>query len=136
MYILWWRRCSMLKKIVFFLILSVASFAFKIDSLDFDKTIAIDEKATQVYTLTNNKNYPLRYQLSIEESDKNISVTPKTLLIPAHSEKKFSVAVTGASKGEKHYFLILEEEGVNLENKGSYAKLKMKYRIEHKYWVK
>lgn len=126
----------MLKKIIFFLILNVGAFAFKIDNLDFDGTMGIGSKESKSYVLTNTKNFPLRYRLNIEGNPENIVVSPKTIIVPPHSEKSFSIVVTGKKEGENHYFLILEEEGLNLENKGSFAKLKMKYRIEQKYWVK
>lgn len=126
----------MIKKIILFMILCVSSFAFKISSTNFDKEMGIGESKSEVYTIYNKKNYPLRYKASIEKNPTNIKVEPKNILIPANSSKDIEVSVVGDKVGEQRYFLLLEEEALNLENSGTQAKLKMKYRIEHKYRVK
>lgn len=125
----------MIKKILLFFILSFSMFALKINDTDMDVSIKMGEKREKTFTLTNDKSYPLRYKLSIENNIKGVSVTPKTLVIPAFEKKEFKVSVFGDKKGEKKYFLVLEENGLNLDKKGSSAKIKMKYRIKQKYGV-
>lgn len=125
----------MLKKILLFLILSFSAFALKIDDVDMNKTVKVGERASKTFKLSNDKKYPLRYRLSIENNVKGVKVIPSTLLIPAFSEKSFKVSVEGINKGEKVYFLVLDEEPINLQTEGSSAKIKMKYRIEQKYTV-
>ena len=125
----------MLKKILLFLILSFSAFALKIDDVDMNKTVKVGERASKTFKLSNSKKYPLRYRLSIENNVKGVKVIPSTLLIPAFSEKSFKVSVEGINKGEKVYFLVLDEEPINLQTEGSSAKIKMKYRIEQKYMV-
>lgn len=125
----------MLKKILLFLILSFSAFALKIDDVDMNKTVKVGERASKTFKLSNDKKYPLRYRLSIENNVKGVKVIPSTLLIPAFSEKSFKVSVEGINKGEKVYFLVLDEEPINLQTEGSSAKIKMKYRIEQKYMV-
>lgn len=125
----------MIKKILLFLILSLSTFALKSPDVDMNVSVKVGEKREKKFTLINDKSYPLRYKLSIANGSGAESVTPTTLLIPAFEKKDFQVSVIGKSKGEKKYKLILEEDALNLNQGGSSAKIKMKYRIEQKYVV-
>lgn len=125
----------MIKKILLFLILSLSTFALKSPDVDMNVSVKVGERREKKFTLINDKSYPLRYKLSIADGSGAESVTPTTLLIPAFEKKDFQVSVIGKSKGEKKYKLILEEDALNLNQGGSSAKIKMKYRIEQKYVV-
>lgn len=125
----------MIKKILLFLIFSLSIFALKSPDIDMDISVKVGEKREKKFTLINDKSYPLRYKLSIANGSGVESVTPATLLIPAFERKDFKVSVVGKNKGEKKYKLILEEDALNLNQGGSSAKIKMKYRIEQKYVV-
>lgn len=125
----------MIKKTLLFLILSMSIFALRTSDINMDIKVKEGEKGSKTFILENAKEYPLRYRLSIENDVYGVKVTPNTLLIPAFSSKSFEVLVDGDTQGEKSYFLILEEEILNLKSEGSNAKIKMKYRIEQKYVV-
>lgn len=114
---------------------SISVFAFRISETDLDLKVGVNEKQEKEFTLKNDSNYILRYELSLEDSTNEVKVIPSTLLIPAFGEKSFRVLVRGANKGEKRFFLVLDENPISLEQKGSIAKVKMKYRIEQKYVV-
>lgn len=117
------------------MILSMSIFALRTSDINMDIKVKEGEKGSKTFILENAKEYPLRYRLSIENDVYGVKVTPNTLLIPAFSSKSFEVLVDGDTQGEKSYFLILEEEILNLKSEGSNAKIKMKYRIEQKYVV-
>lgn len=125
----------MVKKIFLFMMLSISVFAFRISETDLDLKVSVNEKKEKEFTLKNDNNYILRYELSLEDSTNEVKVIPSTLLVPAYGEKSFRVLVRGESKGEKRFFLVLDENPISLEQKGSTAKVKMKYRIEQKYVV-
>lgn len=125
----------MIKKTLLFMILSMSIFALRTSDINMDIKVKEGEKGSKIFILENAKEYPLRYRLSIENDVYGVKVTPNTLLIPAFSSKSFEVLVDGDTQGEKSYFLILEEEILNLKSEGSNAKIKMKYRIEQKYVV-
>lgn len=125
----------MLKKFLLMMLLSVSTFAFRISDTDLDLKVKVKEKKEKEFTLKNDSNYILRYELSLEDNTNEVKVIPSTLLVPAFGEKSFRVLVRGETQGEKKYFLILDENPINLEKKGSTAKVKMKYRIEQKYVV-
>ena len=125
----------MIKKIIFFMILSVSTFALRINDTDLDLKVKLGERKVKEFILKNDNNYILRYKISLMENSEEVSVSPSTLLIPAFEEKKIKIVVRGMIKGEKKYKLILEEDKLDLKTKGSSAKIKMKYRIEQKYVV-
>lgn len=122
-------------KLLLFLLLNLSTFAFKINSLDFNKNIKIGDYGEKEYKIINTTTTPIKYTLDIENSLNNINITPKTFIIPEGKTKNFKIIVNGIKKGNYTYFLTILEETLNLNLNTNNAKIKMKYRIEHKYSV-
>lgn len=126
-----------LKKILLFLIIGVTTFSIKLDEIKFNKVVKKGESVEKTFTLTNNKEAVVKYSLSIEEAEKNknIEVTPKSILILPKQEKKFKIKVKGNELGEKSYYLNIRENSIDVKNQKNDLKVNMIYRFQQKYTV-
>lgn len=121
--------------IILFFVFSTFSMGLKIDDVDFDQEMVLGEKATKEFFLENKKNEIPRYKLGIEEREKSVSVKPQVLILRPGDRKSFKVTAQGKRQGEYRYFLILQEEMIDLEKNKKDVKIKTKYRIRQKYNV-
>lgn len=119
-------------KIIFFLMISMVSFSFEIDSVDFSKKIPMGKKESKVFTIRNKTKDTYSYKLSIE-GDKNVSVYPSALYIAPQSEKTFTVNVVGnEGKGDHDYVLLLDQKLLTEVKK---VKTNMLFRIKQRYTI-
>lgn len=118
--------------IIFFLMVSMISFSFEIDSVDFSKKIPLGEKKSKIFTIKNKTKNTYSYKLNIE-GDKNVSVYPTTLYIAPQSEKTFTVNVVGnKGKGDHDYVLLLDQKLLTEVKK---VKTNMLFRIKQRYTI-
>lgn len=121
--------------ITLFFIFSTLIMGLKIDDVDFNQEIFLGEVATKEFFLENKKTETLRYKFSIEETDENVHVRPTVLILKPGDRKSFKVIAEGNKTGEYRYFLVLQEEVINLEKSKKEMRVKMKYRLKQKYNV-
>lgn len=119
------------------MIIGVTTFSIKLDEIKFNKVVKKGESVEKTFTLTNNKEAVVKYSLSIEEAEKNknIEVTPKSILILPKQEKKFKIRVKGNELGEKSYYLNIRENSIDVKNQKNDLKVNMIYRFQQKYTV-
>lgn len=122
---------KVLKFIIFFII-SIVSFAFEIDSIDFSKEVIAGKAETKVFTINNKSKNTYSYKLDIH-GDKNVIVSPKTLYVPPNAEKKFTITVNGNKKKGDHIYQLLIDQKILTESKK--VKTNMMFRIKQKYTV-
>ncbi|WP_349763082.1 hypothetical protein [Fusobacterium sp. SYSU M8D902] len=119
-------------KFIFFFIISIVSFAFEIDSIDFSKEVIAGKTETKVFTINNKSENTYGYKLDIY-GDKNVSVSPKTLYIAPNTEKTFTITVNGNKKKGDHIYQLLIDQKMLTETKK--VKTNMMFRIKQKYTV-
>lgn len=122
---------KVLKFIIFFII-SIVSFAFEIDSIDFSKEVIAGKTETKVFTINNKSKNTYSYKLDIH-GDKNVIVSPKTLYVPPNAEKKFTITVNGNKKKGDHIYQLLIDQKILTDSKK--VKTNMMFRIKQKYTV-
>lgn len=115
--------------------MGISVFAIKIDETKFDKKVILGSSTSKKFTLTNNKDKVIRYNLSVEGDKKNISVEPKRLLIGSGESKSFTVKVSGDKQGKASYYLVVDEDIIDLKPEANQMKIKMKYRFKQNYEV-
>lgn len=120
-----------------FLMITISSFAIKVDDVKFNKVVKQGESVEKAFTLTNNKDVVVKYTLNIENpsENKNIEVTPKTILMLPKQKKQFKIKVKGEGVGEKSYYLNVKENSIDLKTQKNDLKINMVYRFQQKYTV-
>lgn len=116
------------------LLLPKFSFAFKIDELKFGKILEPNKKTNKVFTLTNNENNAILYEISIE-GDSNVKAIPSLLRLLPQQSKKFTLEIIANNlKGDYNYFLVIKEikkeklsQGIDLNK---IVKIKQAYTIK------
>lgn len=127
------RIFEKLKKVILFALVSINTFSFVISSVDFDEKLSKNSVVEKKYSITNTKDYSLKYRFSVD--DKDVSIEPQSFILLAGQTKEFKIKAKGNKDyGVHKYIFRIEEEVVNKDRKNALA-LNYNYNISQKYEI-
>lgn len=124
---------KILLRIILFILVSINTFSFIINSVDFDEKLSKNSVVEKKYSITNTKDYSLKYKFSVD--DKAVNVEPQSFILLAGQTKEFTIKVIGKKDyGVHKYIFRIEEEVLNKDRKNVLA-LNYNYNISQKYEI-
>ncbi|MGL6063487.1 MAG: hypothetical protein ACRC0S_00110 [Fusobacteriaceae bacterium] len=117
------------------LIVSVVSYSFQMDRVDFDEVIEKGKTKSKEYTIHNNSKDIKQYEISIEGKYPNIKVSPSKFVIKPDADKEITVKIKGeGKKGENSYYLVFTERNLT-QQRDNKVIVNKKIRIKQKYII-
>ncbi|MGL5124224.1 MAG: hypothetical protein ACRC6K_08770 [Fusobacteriaceae bacterium] len=113
--------------------LSIISYSFELDKVDFDEKIEKGKTKSKEYTIYNSSKDIKQYEVSVEGKHPNIKITPSKFTVKPASEKRIKLEIKGeGKKGENSYYLVFSERNLSKQRANKMI-INKKIRIKQKY---